>query len=143
MSGILQAAVAASVLGLAAGGSTANDQQGLAGLQGKWVVQTVERSGQIDDSFTGAVRTIDGDQYTLARRAAPAIHGTLSLDARKQTFDMKPRDGEYQGRNLLGIYRLDGDSLEICFAEPGRPRPTDFTSKPGSGHILVLQRRAQ
>jgi uncharacterized protein (TIGR03067 family) len=142
MNGVLHAVLAGSVLSPVAGDSSANDRQGLAELQGKWVIQTVERSSKIDDSFTGAVRMIDGDQYTLARRAAPAIHGTLSVDARKQTFDMKPRDGDYQGRDLLGIYQLDGDSLHICFAEPGRPRPTDFTSKPGSGHIVVLQKRA-
>jgi uncharacterized protein (TIGR03067 family) len=143
MIGVIQAMLAANVLSPVAGGSTANDRQGLAELQGKWVVQTVERSGRVDESFSGAVRTIDGEQYTLAPRAAAAIHGTLRVDPDKQTFNMQPRDGQYQDRDLLGIYRLDGDALTICFAEPGHSRPKDFTSKPGSGHILVLQKRAR
>ena len=42
---------------------------------------------------------------------------------------------------VKGIYELNGETLKICFAAPGKPRPTDFTNKPKSGRIVeVLER---
>lgn len=39
----------------------------------------------------------------------------------------------------LGIYRLDGDELMLCFSEPGSPRPTAFQSKDGTT-LITLKR---
>lgn len=39
----------------------------------------------------------------------------------------------------LGIYRMQDDELQLCLAEPGAPRPTEFKSKQGVT-LVVLQR---
>jgi uncharacterized protein (TIGR03067 family) len=36
----------------------------------------------------------------------------------------------------LGIMRWEGEEFTSCFAPPGAPRPTDFTSTKGSGFVL-------
>ncbi len=43
---------------------------------------------------------------------------------------------------MLGIYELEGDRYKVCFAPPGKARPDDFTSKPGTGYILQVWQRA-
>ena len=50
-------------------------------------------------------------------------------------------DGEDEPVRTFAIYQLDGDDLTYCIAEPGRPRPTDFTTAPGDGRTLVTLRR--
>src|SRR6058998_2221267 len=42
---------------------------------------------------------------------------------------------------MLGIYELEGDGYRVCFAPVGKPRPSEFTSKSGSGGILQVWER--
>jgi len=42
---------------------------------------------------------------------------------------------------MLGIYELERDSYKFCFAPVGKPRPSEFTSKFGSGNILQIWER--
>jgi uncharacterized protein (TIGR03067 family) len=116
---------------------------GLAALRGTWNVLSVERGGKLDDSFRGAVRTVNKHLYTLTPRNQEMIAGMLTVDPQARTLDMRPANGEFRGKILRGIYEVDGNILKICFAEPGRERPTQFVSMPGSGHILVIQERVE
>ena len=52
--------------------------------------------------------------------------------------------GSLAGTTWLGIYRRDGETLQVCdnAADPARPRPTGFDAKPGSGAVLVTFERA-
>jgi uncharacterized protein (TIGR03067 family) len=45
--------------------------------------------------------------------------------------------GYGNGGTALGIYKIEGDVLTICRSAPGKPRPTEFTSEPGSGLTLM------
>jgi uncharacterized protein (TIGR03067 family) len=46
-----------------------------------------------------------------------------------------------KGKTSLGIYGITGDDYKVCFAPPGKKRPTEFASKPGSGIILQVWKR--
>ena len=50
-------------------------------------------------------------------------------------------DGLNKGQTWLGIYELSGDTYRSCFATEGKPRPTAFTSEPGSGNVLWVFKR--
>ena len=61
--------------------------------------------------------------------AAAAVQPILSqLAATKAPAGAKP---------LAGIYSLEGGRLKMCFASPGKDRPTEFSSKEDSGNVLT------
>ena len=56
----------------------------------------------------------------------------------KTTVDTLP-----DAKEIKGIYKLDGDTLTSCVAEAGKDRPSEFASKPGSGHTLRVFKRGK
>ena len=71
--------------------------------------------------------------WTSTFLAYPGQPGHLDLTT---VFEGKP-----EPVRTFAIYELDGDDLIYCIAEPGRPRPTDFTTTEGDGRTLVKLRR--
>jgi hypothetical protein len=52
-----------------------------------------------------------------------------------------PDTAKDKTKPTLGIYAFDGDRLKMCFAAPGKERPTDFGSKKGSGQQFSVWER--
>lgn len=119
----------------------ADDDKDLAKLKGKWNMVSVERDGKTIENFKDGTREIDGGKYTMTSKAGAKFVGAFKVDSSKKVkeMDLMPSDGQYKDKTLLGIYELDGDTLKICFAEPGKDRPTEFTSK--GGNVLAIHKR--
>ena len=43
--------------------------------------------------------------------------------------------------DLLGIYKIDKDTLTLCMADPDLPRPREFKAEKGSKHTLMVFKR--
>ncbi|MFO0844671.1 MAG: TIGR03067 domain-containing protein [Gemmataceae bacterium] len=112
----------------------------LKAMQGDWVGEKMVRDGMPfpDDSAQALFRTMKGNAYTVHRFRTKAGAGTLKLDATKdpRQIDMTP-DGGKAG-TILGIYKIDGDTLTICYAPPKGKRPEAFESKEGTGVTLSV-----
>jgi len=67
------------------------------------------------------------------------------LDPAKKpkTIDVLPTDGLDKDKTIEGIYEIKGEELTVCVAKPGSPRPTEFASKAGSGHVLFVLKKAK
>ena len=98
-------------------------------------------------------KTIPGKELADTPFAKFNLDGVFDLDPTKSPKtinltvlgkDPKTPLGTPAPRALLGIYRLDGDTLELCVAiDPERPdeRPAKFESVPGKWIIHMMVRR--
>lgn len=65
----------------------------------------------------------------------------LGSNGRVHTIDSFGLAGEPRNKTFLGIYEIQGDTLRWCVANPGRPRPEEFASRPGGGQFLMILKR--
>jgi uncharacterized protein (TIGR03067 family) len=127
----------------AAADSPANDASAkdLAKMQGDWMVASITRDGHklSDDEAQTLFRTVTGDKYTIFNFSKPISKGTFKIDSTKtpKTID-STRAGAAKSPAILGIYEFEGDTLKVCNAAPGMPRPTSFEAKEGSNHTKIV-----
>lgn len=137
-------------LGLALGvvGLCAADEKPTA-LEGTWVIESLVRDGKDQSAmYKGGQRINAGMKYKMVPpggSAVKAAEGGFTIDAKKTpaTIDMQPGMGTYEGKSLPGIYKVEGDTLTIAFAEPGMERPKAFESKAGTGVVLVVHKKSK
>jgi uncharacterized protein (TIGR03067 family) len=116
----------------------------LARFEGSWRFDSVEAEGKPVpiESFKGIRLVLKGDHFTMA--IPEATHeGSYAVDptARPKTIDVTFTEGPEKGKTSYGIYELEGDTYKVCIGLTGKPRPTEFASKPGSGHVLEVLKR--
>ena len=114
-------------------------------LEGSWATVFIEAAGQKvtdEDKIKTRKLSTKGDKYTL-KVGDETVQGTIEINPTKKpkTIDVKPDSGSNKGKTLLGIYELDGDSLKICLALPGKDRPTALVTAAENGQQLVVYKR--
>ena len=112
----------------------------LARHQGTWRASTSVYDGQDGPAeiVRSITRTVEKD-HVVWKRDGKSFAGTrIELDPSRdpKTIDVIPDGGKDRGERVLGIYKLEKDTLTICMAEPGQPRPREFKAEKGSGHTL-------
>jgi uncharacterized protein (TIGR03067 family) len=117
-------------------------------LSGTWVLSSGIVDGQpVPEEIRKKTRLITiRDKFTLATGAQTGTSedGTFTIDPTKspKTVDSIQGSGPDKGKTFLGIYEIiDDNHKRACWAPAGKPRPTDFTSAAGSGHILQVWER--
>jgi len=120
----------------------ANDE--LAKFTGTWQLVSAVRDGkQTPEDVVSKIRVVikDGKHTVHFGDEAVVKEIPFTVDAMKEpkeTTDTLP-----DGKTIKGIYKLDGDMLTSCVAEPDKDRPKEFASKAGSGHTLRVFKRVK
>ena len=83
-------------------------------LQGTWQIISLE---------------VDGREFP------PNALGESRITIKGSSFTSTAINAIYKG-----TVQLEPDTRPKKLAAPGKPRPTDFSSKPGSGHSLTIWR---
>jgi uncharacterized protein (TIGR03067 family) len=108
-------------------------------LEGTWGMVSGEAKGEkLPESIVkNAKLTIVGDKHTV-KVGEDNIIGTHKLDPtmKPKAIDAMDTEGPFKGKTTLGIYKLEQGVFTVCFAPPGKDRPTAFTTKSGTGELL-------
>jgi uncharacterized protein (TIGR03067 family) len=115
-------------------------------IEGTWRVVALEVNGNKSmEEDVKKLTVVNGSDGTWSLRAEgkEISKGTSTIDPTKKpgTIDFTPTEGEEKGKLHLGIYEIGEKSRRLCFAPPGRERPTEFSSTSGSQRILVTFER--
>jgi uncharacterized protein (TIGR03067 family) len=112
-------------------------------IQGTWV--------QVQQGFRGrgmmivqSKLVITTDRMIYNAQTTNPYPYALTIDAKKQpmSYDIKGVvGGPTAGRNFQGIYKLEGDTLTLCYTGAGQPRPTTFDGPGRTGITEVYQRQ--
>jgi uncharacterized protein (TIGR03067 family) len=115
-------------------------------IEGKWKLVSGETDGQEipDSDLQNSTLEIVEDRHQV-QLGEEAIEGTheLAADQDPMTIDAADTLGPFAGQTTLGILKLEGDEFTVCFAPPGQPRPSEFTTKDGKATILHVWQRCE
>lgn len=111
-------------------------------IEGTWQIIALEVNGnQASEADAKKLIVVNGNDGTwkLSHDGKEISRGTSTFDPlqKPKTIDFTITEGESKGQSFLGIYEFGGKTRKLCFAPPGKPRPTRFVSEAGSEHALV------
>jgi uncharacterized protein (TIGR03067 family) len=117
----------------------------LKAMVGKWKVEKAELGGK---DATAVVKDVklelaEGGKYKLDL-LGQKDEGTFSVDPSKKPaeMDIKGMEGPNKGKTIKTIYKLEGDTLTVCYElGGGTTRPTKFETKPDTKLFLATYKR--
>ena len=113
-------------------------------MTGTWTMVSGEEEGkQLPKKTVKAARLrIKGEEHTV-KVGEDTMKGTHKLDPTKKpkTIDAFASEGDLKDKPMPGIYEVEGDTMRVCFAQPGKDRPTEFRAPEGSGRVLITYQR--
>jgi len=116
----------------------------LRSLEGTWTFSRLEVDGVVMPAAASQSSRIliDGDRF---RTESPeAIYEgifNINVETEPHGIDIEFVEGPEAGNSNFGIFRLEGDQLEICLDVNGRPRPKSFGTSRGSGRAYEVLKR--
>ena len=130
----------AFVAGLSANGLKSEKQQ----LQGVWegVALEDQRYPALTEFFQDAVLVFKSERIEPQKEGGYPLRIPFRIDPKKRPKIMDWTISENKRTDRLkGIYKLNGDVLKICLAEPGKRRPSEFTAIKGRQFLIILKRK--
>lgn len=78
----------------------------------------------------------DGDDITLGK-------DTVYPDKNPKEIDSVYLNGTSKGEVVKGIYKIEGDTITYCWADPKKERPKEFATKADSGLTLMTLKKSE
>jgi uncharacterized protein (TIGR03067 family) len=114
-------------------------------LQGEWTMISGARDGQAfpDDFMKGTKRIAKGNETTviIGGQLLMKAKFTLEPSTKPRHIDYEVTDSANKGKNMFGIYEVNGEQVKFCFSTPGGERPTEFATKPGDGRTFSVWKK--
>ena len=137
-------------LALTAGAPALKDKEEPPTPEGEWEVQSVTSNGGQSAVAPGLRYTFTADGKWLIHRngkeTSPGLARgfTTNPKANPPSVDLFTNTAAANGSRLIGIFKIDGDTLTICGTRTkGAERPTKFEAPSGSGNVLYVLKRAK
>jgi uncharacterized protein (TIGR03067 family) len=121
--------------------------ESVAELAGEWSMISGTLDGQpLDKNLVGSGRrVVEASEMTVLFGPQVYSKAKFTVDRSKSpmAIDYYNTQGSNAGKMQPGIYELNGKTLRLCFAAPGRERPGDFASTPGDGRTFTVWTKVQ
>jgi uncharacterized protein (TIGR03067 family) len=115
-------------------------------LLGEWVGEKAETGGMpLPVPAGGMTMDFQPDGKLMIKDSGkPPEEAGYTADSKKDPheIDLMPPAAGGKTMTMLGIYKVDGDTLTLCLAATGT-RPTKFESAAGQPTILMTFKRAK
>lgn len=125
-------------------------------LQGSWEVTAVEMGGKataandlpgkVTVTFAGEKMVMDGPLAAPVGEEPVPPAFTVKLDPSRnpKAIDTVALTGRSREKTQPGIYRLEGDELELCLPNrEAKGRPAEFKSPAGSELVVMTLKRSK
>ena len=118
-------------------------QKEAAKLEGTWTATSWKRGpGEIGKDQVDTELVITKGAYEFPRGINRISQkGTVKIDEAKGTIDFTPADGPARGKTLLGIYKVEGNVLTLCFTGTGGARPREFKTADRNTVLATYERK--
>jgi uncharacterized protein (TIGR03067 family) len=114
-------------------------------LVGEWLAESGVKGGKPDNPPPGTTMTFtaDGKVFIKDNKKDSMEFATYKADPKKNPAEIElVPPPAVKDVSMLGIYKIDGDTLTICI-DMGGDRPKEFASPAGSKHMLITCKRAK
>jgi uncharacterized protein (TIGR03067 family) len=119
-------------------------------FEGTWVLVSGEKEGKPvsaeDIKNSKLVHKGKDVTVTTPHQSKEPIKSKFELDPSKNPKEMEwvRANGPDAGKKMLAIYEwIDPDQYRVAFAPAGNDRPKEFATKPGTGQIMHVWKRAK
>ena len=113
--------------------------------EGEWAMVAAVLNGVAmgQDMVKWCQRITRGDITSVVAGPQVMLKARFTLDhsTAPPAVDYVNLAGGSKGKTQAGIFELSGDTLSVCMAAPGQPRPHGFSSKAGDGRSYTTWRR--
>jgi uncharacterized protein (TIGR03067 family) len=112
---------------------------------GVWSVESAVKGGRKDSSPPGSTLELTADGKMVLHEGGKDIPGSYKSDPKKDPpeIDLTIEDPKAGATiTLTGIYKLDGDNLQICLSFGGE-RPKTFESPEMAPQVLLTLKRTK
>lgn len=121
-------------------------------LEGNYTAASIKRAGEDApaDFLKGIALAIKGDTFTIKFKEGEKTeekNATIVIDtAQKPTaIDLTPKDGPEAGKPMLGIIKVEKDTVTYCWSDRGdkAERPKEFSSTKENKQFLIVMKKAK
>ena len=113
-------------------------------LMDDWELATLEEGGKKRDTKNVALAvTPDDFALRIGDRAEWEVEYTLDPGKKPREIDLVLDADTNNAKTDRGIYKIERDSVKICFDKGGQKRPTEFKTTAGNADevLIVLKRK--
>jgi uncharacterized protein (TIGR03067 family) len=121
------------------------------GIVGEWTLESTSLAGKAAKIAANLRYEFTADGQWLIRRdgvemkSAPRQY-KVDPKAKPATFDVtyhSPAGAAIAARNMLGIYKVEGDTLTICYTVGDGERPKSFEPEDGVRTAVMVLKRSK
>jgi uncharacterized protein (TIGR03067 family) len=113
-------------------------------IVGEWVFESATIGGRPDSPPPGTTWTFTADSKSVLAlgKDYPKLESKYTTDPKKTPAWLDVADGP-KGTPLIGIYKVDGDTLTLCLGGKVGDRPTTFEAPAGSTTAIMVLKRVK